>query len=101
MRALPKRRALFDGLLRGGWDAAVLTETHTAADDDVDAWLAAARGSGHPFDGRAFWAHGRRGSRGVAILLGTNICSNSDDAAIEFSDATDGGDDGGRVLRVG
>ena len=101
MRALPKRRALFDGLLRGGWDVAVLTETHTAADDDVEAWLAAARGAGHPWDGRAFWAHGRRGSRGVAILLGNSICSNSDDTAIEFTDAAAGGDDGGRVLRVG
>ena len=101
MRALSKRRALFDGLLRGRWDAAVITETHTAVDDDVEAWLATARGTGHPWDGRAFWAHGRRGSRGVAILLGTNICSNNDDTAIEFTDTTAGSDEGGRVLRVG
>ena len=82
MRALPKRRALFDGLTRGAWDVAVLSETHTDADDDVGAWLAAARGAGRPWHGRAFWAHGQRGSRGVAILLGGHICSSIDNDTV-------------------
>ena len=105
VRALSKRRALFDGLARGAWDVVVLSETHTAADDDVEAWLAAARGAGRPWEGRAFWAHGQRGSRGVAILLGGHICSDTDvdTTFIEFSnaDAVAAGGDGGRVLRVG
>ena len=63
-----KRQGLFAQLAHHGRHlVAVLPEVHSGGDDEVNAWLATAMGKGRPWGGKAFWAHGRPGTRGVAV----------------------------------
>lgn len=100
-----KRRALFARLAALRCDVVALQETHAPDDATAMAWLRDGAGAGRPWGGRAFWAHGTRGSRGVAVLLGPGLAGA--DAHIEFTDcpSPDSGGAGaassGRVLRVG
>lgn len=92
-----KRRALFAGLGRQQHDIAVLQETHLASDEDAEALLAQGSGTGRPWAGRAFWSHGRRAARGVAVLFAPGFAGI--DIQTDYSDGA--ATDGGRVLRVG
>ncbi|KAI8462203.1 MAG: hypothetical protein J3K34DRAFT_476551 [Monoraphidium minutum] len=101
-----KRRVLLARLNTLGCDVAALQETHTPDDATAAAWLRDGTSAGRTWGGRAFWAHGTRGSRGVAILLGPGLAGV--DASTEYTDdaGRDGDDatvvaDSGRVLRVG
>jgi exonuclease III len=102
-----KRRALFSRLFELGHDIIVLQETHCDGDETADAWLRAGAGAGRPWGGRAFWSHGRRASRGVAVLFRAGFPGS--DFEIEFTDsdlrgaagAGTSADLGGRALRVG
>ena len=78
---------------------AVLQEVHSGGDDETQAWMASALGRGRPWGGEAFWAHGRPGSRGVAVLFGSGFEGN--DFQLEYSSSGAGGEAAGRVLRVG
>lgn len=100
IRDTRKRAALFHRLAAFGSQLVVLLqETHCAPEDDVGRWLSTALGEGRPWGGHAYWAHGRRGCRGVAVLLGSGIAN--DDIRVEYSDTDAGAQDSGRVLRVG
>ena len=99
IRGGAKRRALLRAVTDGRYHVVILQETHTDPSDDVDGWLAAAAGTGAPWGGPAFWAHGRRGSRGVAVLLSPAF--DGVNPSIEFTDYNDDEDARGRVLRVG
>jgi exonuclease III len=103
-----KRHALFLRLGVLSHDIVVLQETHCGGDDSAAAWLKAGAGAGRPWMGRAFWSHGQKSSRGVAILFKNSFAATevaveySDSAAPHAADATGGPSaDGGRVLRVG
>lgn len=74
IRDARKRGALFQRLAAfGPRVVALLQETHCDPADDVGGWLSRALGDGRPWGGRAHWAHGRSGSRGVAVCVCVTI----------------------------
>ena len=87
-----KRHHLFHALGEGRWDVALLVETHCEGPEQARAWLQEGAGPGLPWQGDAFWCHGTRRSRGVAILVRAGFAAA--DLRVDYTD-TDG-----RVLRV-
>lgn len=94
-----KRKALFSRLSEMGQDIVILQETHCDGDDTAEAWVRAGAGAGRPWGGKAFWSHGRRASRGVAVLFKAGFPGT--DFNVEFTDASSAPDRRGRVLRIG
>ena len=87
-----KRSTLFSMLLQGNWDIVVLQETHHENREQGNRWAREGAGSGQPWEGQTFWAHGTTACRGVAILI---------KASLALSDIlVVGEDDQGRLLRV-
>ena len=64
-----KRRVLFHTLQASHWDVVALQETHHADDAEALRWQQEGAGPTKPWLGPAFWAHGSRGQRVVALLF--------------------------------
>ena len=104
LSAPAKRTALFSRLTELPHDVIVLQETHCEGDGSANAWLRVGAGAGRPWGGTAFWSHGQRASRGVAILFRAGFSGS--DVRVEFSDSSSNAlpapsYGAGRVLRVG
>ena len=69
LSAPAKRTALFSRLTELPHDVIVLQETHCEGDGSANAWLRVGAGARRPWGGTAFWSHGQRASKGVAILF--------------------------------
>ena len=75
----------------------MLLETHLAGDDDACSLISQGSGAGRPWAGQAFWSHGQRAARGVAVLFSPGFAGR--DIQTEHTDAAAA--EGGRVLRIG
>ena len=92
LRRASKRHHLFHALGEGRWDIALLVETHCDGDEEAAAWLHEGAGPGLPWQGLAFWCHGSRRARGVAVLVRAGFAAA--DLRVDYADSE------GRVLRV-
>ena len=84
LRRASKRHHLYHALGEGRWDVALLVETHCDGDEEAAAWLHEGAGPGLTWPGLAFWCHGSRRARGVAVLVRTGFAAA--DLRVDYAD---------------
>ena len=64
-----KRLALLGRITPLNGAVVALQETHSPDDATAEAWLRQGTSAGRPWQGRGFWSHGTRASRGVFFFF--------------------------------